>query len=78
LPEMVTQTAQEYRALALTLARDPERLKAIRAKLAGNRRAATLFDTARFTRDLETAFVTMWERQQRGEPPAALAVAASR
>jgi len=77
LPELVTQTAQEYRSLALALAHDRERLKAIRAKLADNRRAAPLFDTARFARDLETAFATMWERQQRGDPPAAFAVAAS-
>ena len=53
-------------------------MQAIRAKLTDSRRTAPLFDTAEFTRDLEAAFVAMWERQQRGEPPAALAVAPSR
>jgi predicted O-linked N-acetylglucosamine transferase (SPINDLY family) len=33
-----------------------------------------LFDTARFTRDLESAYATMWERHQSGLPPASFAV----
>ena len=78
LPELVTTTQRDYEALALALAREPARLKAVRTKLAQNRATAPLFNTASFTRDLETAFVTMWERQQRGDPPAAFAVAASR
>jgi predicted O-linked N-acetylglucosamine transferase (SPINDLY family) len=78
LPDLTTRTAREYEALALALARDPARLQAIRTKLAESRRTAPLFDTAAFTRDLEAAFVAMWERQQRGEPPAPLAVAPSR
>jgi predicted O-linked N-acetylglucosamine transferase (SPINDLY family) len=78
LSELVTQTAGEYEALALALARDQVRLQAIRTKLTESRRTAPLFDTAAFTRDLEAAFVAMWERQQRGEPPAAFAVAPSR
>jgi len=28
-----------------------------------------LFDTDRFRRHIEAAYVTMWERYQRGEPP---------
>jgi len=78
LAELVTMTAAEYEALALSLAREPAQLRAIRTKLAQNRAAAPLFNTAAFTRDLEVAFITMWERQQRGDPPAPFAVAASR
>ena len=33
-----------------------------------------LFDTTRFTRNLEAAYIAMWERQQRGEPPSSFAV----
>jgi predicted O-linked N-acetylglucosamine transferase (SPINDLY family) len=77
LPDLITKTAAAYEALALGLARDPAQLQAIRTKLAEGRRTAPLFDTAAFTRDLEAAFVGMWERQQRGEPPTALAVAPS-
>jgi protein O-GlcNAc transferase len=56
LPELITETPEDYEAMAVALARDPARLKALRAKLATNR---TLFDTARFTRDLEGAFTSL-------------------
>ena len=77
LPELIASSAVAYEALALQLARDPARLADIRTRLSVQKRTAPLFDTARFTRDLEAAFVTMWERQQRGEAPAAFAVAPS-
>jgi protein O-GlcNAc transferase len=60
--------------LALKCAREPSVLAAIRAKLRGNRDRCALFDTARFTRNLETAYTTMWGRAQRGEPPTSFAV----
>jgi protein O-GlcNAc transferase len=56
LPELITETPEDYEAMALTLARDPARLNALRAKLAANR---ALFDTARFTRDLEDALISL-------------------
>lgn len=59
LPELITRTPEEYEAMALELARDPARLKAIRGKLAANRATAPLFDTARFTRNLESAYEKM-------------------
>ena len=74
LPELITSSFEEYRDLALTLARDPERLAAIRTKLAANRDTTALFDTARFTRHLESAYSTMVERHRRGEAPAPFAV----
>jgi len=77
LPELVTSSLSEYGELARDLAHDPERLARIKAKLAQNRDASPLFDVARFTRHLESAYATMWERHSRGEPPAAFAVAPS-
>jgi predicted O-linked N-acetylglucosamine transferase (SPINDLY family) len=59
LPELITETAEDYEALALALARDPARLKALRDKLATNRATAPLFDTPRLARDLEAAYRTM-------------------
>jgi protein O-GlcNAc transferase len=56
LPELITETSADYEALALVLARNPARLKALRGKLAANR---ALFDTARFTRDLEDALISL-------------------
>jgi predicted O-linked N-acetylglucosamine transferase (SPINDLY family) len=73
LPELVTRTAGEFEALALSLARDPARLAALREKLGGVRATAPLFDTARTTRALESAYLTMAET--RGNPPQSFAVA---
>jgi len=69
LPELVTGSSQEYEALALALARDPQRLAAIRAKLAANCVDAPLFDTARFTRDLERAYDRAHALYREGSAP---------
>ncbi|HXI99694.1 MAG TPA: hypothetical protein VNH44_00640 [Micropepsaceae bacterium] len=45
-------------------------MAAIRAKLAGNRTTHPLFDTRRFTRNLEGAFTAMWKRANLSEAPA--------
>jgi predicted O-linked N-acetylglucosamine transferase (SPINDLY family) len=74
LSELVTASLREYKALALQLAQDPERLAAIRTRLIHNRDTKPPFDTARITRDLETAYITMWERTQRGELPESFSV----
>ena len=74
LTELVTSSLPEYEALALRLARDPERLAAIRAKLICNRGTKPLFDTARVTRNLETAYTNMWEGTRRQEAPESFSV----
>jgi predicted O-linked N-acetylglucosamine transferase (SPINDLY family) len=40
-----------------------------------NRDIHPLFDTDRFTRNIEAAYMTMWQRAERGEPPQGFAVA---
>jgi protein O-GlcNAc transferase len=74
LAELVTGSLADYEAMALALAHDRPRLAALRDKLARNRATHPLFDTGNFTHHIEQAYVTMWERQQRGEPPAPFAV----
>ena len=69
LPELVTQTADEYEALALRLATHAQELAALRQRLNQQGRASALFDTARLTRYLEQALLTMCQRQQQGLPP---------
>ncbi|HXJ02933.1 MAG TPA: tetratricopeptide repeat protein, partial [Micropepsaceae bacterium] len=76
MPELVTSSLGEYEGLARTLARSPERLAAIKAKLMRNRDTEPMFDTARFTRYLEAAYTGMWERHQSGLPPEHFAVSA--
>jgi predicted O-linked N-acetylglucosamine transferase (SPINDLY family) len=74
LPELVTNSHADYEALALRLARNPAALAALKAKVRGNRDLCPLFDTARFTQNLESAYSMMWERYQRGLPPGTFAV----
>lgn len=59
VPELIAPSLAAYEALALDLARDPQSLSRIRGKLAGNRESCALFDIARFTRNLEAAYITM-------------------
>jgi predicted O-linked N-acetylglucosamine transferase (SPINDLY family) len=75
MPELITATLADYEALALRLARDPERLAAMRQKLARNLQSFPLFDTERFTRHIEAAYTEMWQRAERGERPQSFAVA---
>jgi protein O-GlcNAc transferase len=75
LPDLITHTLEEYQSLALQLATNPTRLAEIKQRLAGNRLTWPLFDTDRFRRHIEAAYLEMWERQQRGEPPASFGVA---
>ena len=74
LPELITYSLEEYEALALKLATHPALLADLRARLARNRTTHPLFDTDRFRRHMESAYLTMWERVQRGEPPVSFAV----
>jgi predicted O-linked N-acetylglucosamine transferase (SPINDLY family) len=76
LPELVAASPREYEELALHLARDRSRLAAVKAKLAQSRATCALFDTARFTRNLERAFTLMVERHRHGLPPQSFAVEA--
>ena len=69
LPELVTHSLEEYEALALKLATQPDVLREIRDKLARNRAHKPLFDCDRFRRNIESAYIHMWSRWQQGEQP---------
>ena len=73
VPELVTASPEAYEHLALHLARDRQALSGFRAKLARNRDSCALFDTARFTRHLEAAFMHMVERARSGQRPESFA-----
>jgi protein O-GlcNAc transferase len=74
LPELVTENLEDYEALALRLAADPSLLRALRDRLQQNRLTYPLFDTDRFRRHIEAAYVTMWEIWQRGERPRSFSI----
>jgi predicted O-linked N-acetylglucosamine transferase (SPINDLY family) len=74
LPELVTQDLESYEAKALELAQQPGLLSTLRRHLRETRQDAPLFDADRFRRNLESAYLQMWQRHQRGEIPASFAV----
>lgn len=74
VPELVTETMDEFHALALKLARDKDLLASIRTKLALNRATCALFDTDRFRRNLESAYETMMTTWRDGNAPAGFTV----
>jgi len=53
LPDLVTHDLGAYEALVLKLARDPDTLRSLRARLRTNSKSCPLFDTGRYTRELE-------------------------
>jgi len=69
LPELITRSPEEYEALAVALALDPENLQNIRKKLAKNRLTTPLFDTPLYARHLELVYEAMYRRNKSGLPP---------
>jgi protein O-GlcNAc transferase len=61
LPQLITTSLEGYEELALQLAQHPSELAALREQLRLNRDTAPLFDTPRFTQNLEAAYRQMWE-----------------
>jgi predicted O-linked N-acetylglucosamine transferase (SPINDLY family) len=75
LPELVSESLEQYERVALQLAHERERLSGLRARLAANRARSPLFDTRSYTRALESALRHMHERARQGLPPAGFNVA---
>jgi predicted O-linked N-acetylglucosamine transferase (SPINDLY family) len=78
LPELITHNLVEYEQLALQLLRDPQQLAQLRARLAAHRTTYPLFNTQRFCRHLESAYLHMHDRYQRGMAPATFSIAPHR
>jgi protein O-GlcNAc transferase len=74
LAELATASLDEYERLALELARNPERLASLRARLTRDREALPLFDTPTFCRHIEAAYRHMWRLYQQGSAPETFSV----
>ena len=72
LPELITSTTKGYADRVIELANDGEMRAAIKQKIENNRSRAPLFDTAQFTRTLETAYTEIFRRHCAGEAPSLL------
>ena len=69
LPELITHSLEEYEALAIELATNPEKMQAIKDKLASNLTTAPLYNTKLFVKNLESAYTTMYEKYHEGLEP---------
>ena len=64
LPELVTNSPEEYEATAIELAKDPKKLNSLKEKLIKNRLDTSLFNTPLFTKNLEAAYKNIYDRYQ--------------
>jgi predicted O-linked N-acetylglucosamine transferase (SPINDLY family) len=76
LPELVTASPDAYEQLALDLATNRDRLRAVKAKLAANRLTTPLFDTEAFTRHIEHGYEMAYDRYFQGLPPDHITISA--
>jgi predicted O-linked N-acetylglucosamine transferase (SPINDLY family) len=74
MPELVTESLEEYEQTALALARDPQRLIALRQKLEKKRDASLLFDLPKLTGNIEAAYARMWQTWRSGQKPTAFSI----
>ena len=74
MPELITYTEQEFEDRAVDLATHPEKLAALKVKLAKNRLTTPLFDTKLYTKHFESALIEAYERYQSDLPPAHIEV----
>jgi predicted O-linked N-acetylglucosamine transferase (SPINDLY family) len=71
LPELVAESQEEYENLAVLLATKKEALAAVKGKVT---RDCPLFDTDLFRRNIEAAYIRMWEMWLAGEKPRAFLI----
>jgi protein O-GlcNAc transferase len=69
LPELIATAPKTYEQMAIDLAVHPEKLAAIKHKLAENRLTTPLFDTKLFTTFIEAAYTMIYKRHQAGLVP---------
>ncbi len=74
LPELVTSSPSEYEDVAVRFGLDAAFRFTLQERLRQSGRAAPLFDTPRYVRQLEWAFEEMWRRHVAGEKPASFDV----
>ena len=74
LHDLVTASLDDYEAVALSLAREPVRLRTIRERLIATRQSCALFDSRRYTRNLEQSFETMVTIMRTAEAPRSFSV----
>ncbi len=74
LPELVARDEEDYVRIAKELAQNPSALAAMKARVSEGRRSSPLFDSAKYTKNLEALYRVMWRRRAAGLAPVAIDV----
>ena len=69
LPELITESKEEYELLAIELATNSKKFSEIKTKLAMNLSDSLLLDTKLFSRNIEGAYQKIYKRYQDGLAP---------
>ena len=69
LPQLVAKSQKGYENLAISLAKNPKKLSTIRYTLNAKRLTQPLFNTQRFTANLEKAYEKVWDNYSKGGKP---------
>ena len=59
LSELITHNEKEYEEKALNIARNPDKLRNLKSKLAKSRETASLYNSELFTKDIESKFIEL-------------------
>tara|TARA_B110000008_G_scaffold201692_1_gene200357 strand:+ start:1 stop:1740 length:1740 start_codon:yes stop_codon:yes gene_type:complete len=69
MPELIANSQNEYESMAVEFAKNPEKLRDIKEKLAKNIKNAPLFNAQLFTKHLESAYSIIYDRHINGLKP---------
>jgi len=67
IPELVTNSKESYESVAIKLANNPEKLKNIKIRLAKNLLTSSLYNSKLFVKNLEDAYLKIYEKSQNGK-----------
>jgi len=68
IPELIASSRKDYEEIAVRLGVDEEYYNYIKKKVWDGRLLSPLFDTQKYTRDLESLFYRIWRRYEKGLP----------
>lgn len=77
LGHLSVTSLDDYQRLSVRLAADARELRALKEHLGTARSASSLFDPAVYAQRLEAAYVEIYARNQRGEPPSSISISAT-
>ena len=66
--ELITNSVDEYKSLAINLAKNPQKLNAIKKRLKIDKDKSPLFDNKNYTKNLEKAYKIIYKRNNELRP----------